>query len=113
MSCVSKISDREGCLDEKVSFVVHSGSRQLTFHDLETVRACLGSGGISIFLLDQSSRLPSNAILAPSSISIWCRRAEEESMEESRLEETDARGSINGSGIDRDDSVSDTRLLPF
>ena len=52
VSGVSKIIGREGGLDEKVSFVVHSGSRQLTFHDLETVRACLKSGGISIFLLD-------------------------------------------------------------
>ena len=49
--------------------------------------------------------------MPPSSISIWCRRAEE-SMEESRREETDARGSINRSPIDHDDSVSDTRLLP-
>ena len=112
MSCVSKISDREGCLDEKVSFVVHSGSRQLTFHDLETGRACLGSGGISIFLLDQSSRARSNANASILHLHLVPSGAEE-SMEESRLEETDARGSINGSGIDRDDSVSDTRLLPF
>ena len=34
-------------------------------------------------------------------------------MEESRLEETDAGGSINESQIDGDDSVSDTCLQPF
>ena len=88
--------------------MVHSGSRQLTFHDLETGRACLGSGGISIFLLDQSSRVPDASIL-----DLHLVPSAEESMEESRHEETDASGSINQFGIDRDDSVSDTCILHF
>ena len=87
---------------------MHSGSRQLTFHDLETGRACRRSGGISIFLLDQSSRVPDASIL-----DLHLVPSAEESMEESRHEETDASGSINQFGIDRDDSVSDTCILPF
>ena len=98
MSCVSKISDREGCLDEKVSFVVHSGSRQLTFHDLETGRACLGSGGISIFLLDQSSRVWSNANASILHLHLVPSGAEE-SMEESgagrRIREDQSRAVSN------------------
>ena len=99
---------------------MHSGSRQLTFHDLETGRACRRSGGISIFLLDQSSRVPrspsgdsgDSGDLHLVILDLHLVPSAEESMEESRHEETDASGSINQFGIDRDDSVSDTRILP-